>query len=616
MKLKKILKYLRNKDVQAFLLYSIKNLKKLNLSKPVGRIPIYLLEDMANIKYESILKKIESILLIQNSKYNMNKKKMKKSREILLAGEKLELNYDELNWSKSFIDNEDISAYHRFIWVYTDFIYQLEEGSDKKELYEVTLNLIKSWIYNFDIKQSKEYHYEIFQTYTISERLVNWFYLLSITSKTERLINKEIAISMCEQLFYICNNLEYYGEEFTSNHLLNNGKAIYIIGSSLGVKEFQNIGKKILLNEYKRVIVDNGFLREGSSHYQLLITKNYLDAYFVALKFEDIEFAAKLYPKIEELANASRFFMIKTKKGNKFPLIGDISPDYPPSWISTVPELADALLYGEKISKKLAIGYHTPFDIDLKKINNKIKNDKKINSNDWGKITGNNWTIFTHVNNSLYPNNLTGHFHHDTGGIVVFYKDKPIIIDCGRITYTDSARGNRDKSIRAHSGIYIDKSEPEIDMRSIYPKEFLNAYVFEKPEIEVFLNKMAIKINGYSRLKGITSVIRTIEIRDKKIKIIDQFDGKGIHSLDLFFHVPFDVERIQEKNILRLETREKIKINFDKKILSLKKVRGSNATVDGHAAVAYGKDTIVNTIIASTKLSFPNKITTIIYKEG
>lgn len=612
MRLKILLKYLKDEDMRSFFLYSIRNIKSLKnikLNTQTQTVPDYLSEDIANLNYKNILENVEEISLLQNFKYDINSnKKIQKNRNIILAGENLEINYEAIDWLKLFKDPEDTSAYHRFIWAYTDVIYQLEEGNSKKELYKVIINLIESWIDKFNITQLKKCHFEIFQTYTVSERLVNWFYLLNITTTDKKLKNKKIVTSMCEQLMYICNNLEYYGEDFTGNHLLNNGKAIYIIGNSLGIKEIKEIGKKILLNEYKRIIVDKGFLREGSVHYQLLITKNYLDSYFVALKFQDYEFTEQLYPLIEELVSACEYFMVRDSKGrNRIPIIGDISPDYSPEWLITVPNLAKVLLYGEELSRDIDIGYHTPFEIEFKE-NRKKRKQLKVNSNDWKKIENKNWTLFSHVNNSLYPNNLTGHFHHDTGGVVVFYRGNTIITDCGRITYENSIRGNRDKSIQAHSGIYIDKKEPEINMRTIYSKDFLESYVPKKPEIRVYENKMSIEINGYTRLKGITSVIRNIEIKNNEIEIIDEFNGKGIHEVTLFFHIPFDIEILEKENKLKIKIEDRLSINFDSKVLNIRKI-------DNHAAIAYGKDILLSTVAISTRLSFPNKIITKLYKE-
>src|SRR5690606_15729932 len=73
----------------------------------------------------------------------------------------------------------------------------------------------------------------------------------------------------------IAERLEYFGEHHTSNHLSNNGRGLYRLGLALGLPAATEMGMRILLAEAERIFAPSGVLREGSSHYHLLLTRNY-----------------------------------------------------------------------------------------------------------------------------------------------------------------------------------------------------------------------------------------------------------------------------------------------------------------------------------------------------
>ena len=63
-------------------------------------------------------------------------------------------------------------------------------------------------------------------------------------------------------------------------------KILDIFFRLLNVKFAEKIAILIIKNETDRLL-DNGVLNEGSTHYQLLVTKNYLEIIWVAHKTKD-----------------------------------------------------------------------------------------------------------------------------------------------------------------------------------------------------------------------------------------------------------------------------------------------------------------------------------------
>ena len=532
--------------------------------------------------------------------------------EIKLASVRLKIGKN-INWRYEFKDNEDVAALHRFIWLYNETIIRLENNFSKAKIHSQIIGWIISWIEAHSVSDVEKFHAEVFQTYTVGERIVNWLYALSVTSDDNELKQTKIYNSIVEQTQYICENLEYYGDKFTGNHLLENGKAIYIAGMALDIDKYKKIGKEIILNERKRILINAGFLREGSIHYQFLITKNFVDIYWTAQQFGDLKLQLELASNLKAMAQACKYFQIENSQGVKsIPYIGDISPDYRPDWIIETPQIAEGLLNKSKpdISNR-NIGYHSLFF----RLGNKYlpkcsfeKNDF-YNLDDWGKIDNNNWILFAHVNRSLYPNNLTGHFHHDTGAIVLYYKGICVLCDCGRKTYELTKRGRRDKGIEAHCGIMIDAIQPEPDMRTFYSDEFLKKYVPEKPRIKQTENFMEIYLSGYNRLKDIKEVKRIIWVKENYVKIIDSFKGSGKHAIKLFFHVDGNVQKLSNGFSVKING-EEFSITFNYKMKHIGMVYGSNERVEGKASEAYGESKNICSVICEAEIEFPFQIET------
>ena len=109
----------------------------------------------------------------------------------------------------------------------------------------------------------------------------------------------------------------------------NNGRGLYRLGLELGLSAATKVGAEILKNEAKRLFLPSGMLREGSSHYQLLLARNYLDAALAARRHSDANQA-----DFEHVASNALAAAAGLRLGGGFPLIGDISPDVPPDYLS------------------------------------------------------------------------------------------------------------------------------------------------------------------------------------------------------------------------------------------------------------------------------------------
>ncbi len=617
MNIQNIKKYFKDYDLKQYMKYIFCNPMSLMTKRVIQEKPPYLYLDQESIHLKSFSAKGVIRLLNSTQAYGEGSAPSETKWRISLAGMDIIIDKD-LDWNQHFDDDEDMAALHRFIWMYNELIVRLEQGCQKIKLREQVFEYIYSWINLYTTENTSNLHSEIFQTYSVSERVVNWLYSLSIVNDVQEILDNDIFQSIVEQVQYICKNLEYYGEDYTSNHLSNNGKAIYIAGSMLNIEEFKNIGRTIVIKELDRILVDGGFLREGSVHYQFLITKNYTDIYWVAKQFDDVELEMILKPYLSKMINSCLYFQMKNAKGDyQIPLIGDISPDYKPNWIIKVPQVAMMLAFKKyNFNEMESIGYHSVFlHIDVDKRSERIVTKDLEEQNiytilkDWGKIENKDWTLFTHVNHSVYPNNLTGHFHHDTGAIVLYYKKECILCDCGRYTYKPTVRGIRDKKMEAHCGVVIDGIQPEIDMRTFYSKSFIKKYASQKPIIKLDGTSLEVLQYGFQRLKNVGEVKRNVNIKEECVEIRDIFQGKGVHDIKLYYHSDGEFQIIDNTIILK-KNDQIFNIIFEKKMDSVKIIYGKDYDIDGKAAISYGNSKNICSIVCKIRIVLPCVITT------
>lgn len=625
MDLVKAISYLKDIDFRNFIKYS---LKEKIFYKTRSKDSSYISVD--TLKYNGYNQEIIKLLDFRINDNEGASTLSQRCFEIDLASQKISFDIENPKWEVVFNDEEDTSSLHRFMWLNKLLVRLLDENVNLIEFKNDVFYLIGSWIDYHPSHKRKSQNSEIHQVYTVCERVVNWLISLSLVSPGNIVQDSKIYSAVVNQINYVIENLEYYGESFTSNHLLNNGRAIYIAGVLLNVETYKQSGRKIILTEIKRVIVDGGYLREGSTHYQFLINKNLNDVLFVAQMFDDdSDFKTTLTGVIKKISLASKSFIVSDGYKNKYvPYIGDISPDVEPSWIIEAPYVSDILIgtYRGGVNWDIA-GYHSVFKElhtkqphhDSERYHLTRESQNMINnSRDWGRINSDSWSVFTHVNNSSYPNNLTGHFHHDATGIIAYYKGECIITDCGRRSYLPNKRSLRDVSIVSHSGLRVDGLEPEMNMRTFYHNDFLDNYASAKPQILKYeAAEFKIYAGGYSRIKGINDVSRFVKITHGGLEIVDSIKGVGEHIVELYFHTEREVSHFEDDyimlfstNSLDTEKHSSMKINMFFQHDDLIILKGDDVNDFACASKCYGDHFPLTTITVKKKVTLPCELLT------
>jgi len=435
-----------------------------------------------------------------------------------------------LPWGRAFRDQEDFAALHRFAWLLPQVLAWNRDGISENAGWSCFKGLAVDWIRNVPRNDSAAWH-----PYTLAERMVNWTFAAFAFGRDLR-SEPLIWDSVREQVEYLRWNLEYYGEILTGNHLTNNGRALYLCGLAYRQPLWAAEGRAILLNESARLFPEGSFLREGSSHYQLLVTRNYSEILWAARTAKDHEVEDSLRPVVARLAAGCRFFLIQTPDGGwQIPLIGDISPDCAPEWLLGVPWMAAAFSGVEPPPGKAPLrGWHELFEPCAEATTR--TGGPALEPSDWRRFESHGWTVFAHVNPAGFPL-CPGHAHQDTGGFVAFHRGREIVIDAGRRSYLDDVAGRWGTSCRAHSLLSVDGLDPGPRWRRIYSHKFIARRAGSRPALSTRQDGIEVAHGGFARSRGVIGHRRRVCVQDgETMHVNDRVDGSGIHRVDLIFH--------------------------------------------------------------------------------
>lgn len=347
--------------------------------------------------------------------------------EILLSGKHFCIgNGDKIDWKRIYADREDTMALNRFGWLIRLLVY---DGTLR-----VTVKGLE-WILNWIQHQRNSKNEIAWESYSASERIVNWLLFLCATKPFQNRNNShfhEIALASFDHLEYLLFNLEFRGKD-TNNHILNNARALYIGGRLLGFSFAEEVGAEIIRNETERLL-PKGVLNEGSTHYQYIVTKSYLEMYWTAKETKDTNMSAWLKNTIGQLLDTCHFLSIKTKSTSEFPLFGDISPDFPPDWFYGYPftqKSAENDLQLSPCSKLWGNFKDTGVHLGIDSLYSDSKASEQLIKRHWIRFHRKNITLFS----TAKSENIRAHLHQDDGAFCIYYNELPIIIDPGLNSY-------------------------------------------------------------------------------------------------------------------------------------------------------------------------------------
>jgi hypothetical protein len=388
---------------------------------------------------------------------------------------------------RRFADTETMLALHRFAWV---------------PLMGETLDL--SWVAalwrgwmatSFPPREGWAWH-----PYTAAERAINLLDFARVHGMPAPMAKTREALLAHGPA--IRGSLEYFGEGYTSNHLANDGRGLFLLGLALGDAASADVGGRILVEEAKRIFRPSGMLREGATHYHALLARNYAVAAEAA--------RAHRRPEAEALAEIARRALAVvpalTLPGG-MPLIGDISPDVPP----------DAM-------PRHTSGGTAPVH------------------DGWGRVDCGGWSALTYASPDGLPP-IPGHGHQDMASFELHRGAEVVIRDPGRGTYMNAD----DVGAAAQNGVSIDGADPYPTNRAYYDDTFRRSIAGPPPQLAVGADEMRVAYRWGARRWRFTP---------SSVEVEDELAGSGTHRVTRRLHTTLPV-RI-ESGVATLDGRYRV----------------------------------------------------------
>ncbi|MFA7272764.1 MAG: alginate lyase family protein [Crocinitomicaceae bacterium] len=424
------------------------------------------------------------------------------------------------------------------LWTYNlnyfDFLNQSNLDAD------VGMELIESYIkFDGQLKDGKE-------PYPISLRGINWIKFIS---------KNKLSISAIDQILFehyqiLLANREYH---LLGNHLLENGFSLYFSAYYFRNEKFLKSAIEILRAELNEQILKDGAHFELSAMYHQIMLHRLLDCIQLA-KYNHWAKDAIL-PFLEEKATVMLSWLETiTYVNGDIPMMND-------STFQIAPTTHQLLNYAKELEIKWGA-------IQLKESGYRKWNDEK-------------YELVMDIG-AIGPNYIPGHAHADTFNFELYVDNSPFIVDTGISTYEKNERRQVERSTSSHNTVVLN----QLNSTSVWG----GFRVGKRAEVQV-LNENSIQIkashNGYKEIKAKHQ--RCFKRTENQIIIEDLVDSKKDFSAMAYLHFHPSIGNIVQ-NDNELDCRDqKIKINFDKNIRSVRKLEydycaGFNKTL---AAIAF-----------------------------
>jgi len=537
----------------------------------------------------------------------------KPGKDLVVWAEHYQCLYDDfLNGKyKASADPEEYWTLHQFGWVIVLFL-------DGQWTQKQVIDAILIWISRLGTDASDA----AWRSFSISERLCNWYYISHLIQLGPA--EGVIAESMAYQAHYLSQHLEFMRGGQTNNHLINNGRALYLTGLALDYSECVDVGKQILLEEAERQFTSDGFLDEGSTHYQLIFTRAYLDALHAAGGFKDLGFQQLLRPKVQLMLCACGFFLDKDAPNLwQIPFFGDISPDPPPVlfdrstqfWNYVDQAQTSTENWLETCLDKFWFESHTP------------DGSAAPSAGGWHCFPASgyyhwacsDYKIWWHARKQQHHQRR--HSHNDWGSFQLHFGGLPVIIDPGRETYALSKTIYDSRLTLVQNSLAIDGFEQALFLkRDLFDPKYLACHALVGWEARKEDGFFSLDISAYHRLASPVAHRREFLLQLNQVIIEDHLTGKGVHTVQVAFHLHPDI------HILRNEGEHFELLLSNGYTIELALAAGGKYTVKqggmvdspgGYCSPMYDQRIETNTIFATYVCELPQKlITQIILKNS
>ena len=438
--------------------------------------------------------------------------------QICLPGGTISLQPEEAAsfFSRTFADTESMLAAHRFAWV--------PLAGPKIDPQWVAF----LWTHWAETEGGNNGGWP-WHPYTTAERAIN---ILSFAHRYGLPGEPDATLELLRRhCTVIADNLEYFGDTQTGNHLANNGRGLFLIGLALGLEAASALGAKILLQEADRIFAPSGILREGSSHYHLLLTRAYVECWLTAHRYQRPETDA-----LRQIASKALAVIPLLRLPAGFPLIGDVSPDCPPAYLLDV-------LNGERVGWSGHIGEHADELLAEVLEERKPISPESLLDDGWIRHDHGPWAGLWYVAPDGWAPN-PGHGHQDFGSFELDFGEDRVICDLGRRSYGPS--GDQDVSADSHNTLTVDGQAAFPLNRAYYDDAYRRDTAGAPAHVTCDAGTITVQHDGFSRLSGPAAHRRSWQFDGATIQLSDELQGTGRHRIIRRFHTTLPIEQTAE----------------------------------------------------------------------
>ncbi len=389
-------------------------------------------------------------------------------------------------------------------------------------------------------------HDPAWEPYSTSERVVNLAVMLSVHRELWNELEpgkKTIVVDFfVESAQWINDHLEYYGQKRTNNHILNNARALVVAGSVLGDQAVLYRGLLLFAKMSHLLVLQDGSLRERSSHYQGVVTTWILDVLRFALPVvpnadTEIKFVNELAKLSDKMADVTSMLLGSAFKFRSH--IGDISPDSHP--LMTARRLQ--CLYSDKISSDVG---------------------SSGKSDDWIHVVAGTNELLSCAVPSSYPVQYKTHGHSDLGSFIWAVGSQAVLVDRGRSSYDRILVARQQCGATGHNVLMVNHL-PALSESVLYIGEWIPV-PYARASVDTYrqgTNGFTVEHNGFSRIPRVGVHRRTVTADGDHIQIHDQLDGNGVVDVELIWHFSPDLSPVSGSSSALVGKGLRIEIEMD-----------------------------------------------------